>query len=168
VKQYALTSQSVLHIPTAWNGYRVNTLLDYFVPRRSCLRGQPLVSIFRRSFNSARRFWVTLVHLAVLFGGTWNALAPVDAPKHLVVRGLYTYVRNPMYLSVATILIGEAILFLSTAIMIEAGIFMVLAYSFVVFYEEPTLRRQFGESYERYSQTVGRLIPRWRVSNRSR
>ena len=97
-----------------------------------------------------------------------GTLAPVDAPKHLVVRGLYTYVRNPMYVSVATILIGEAILFLSTAIMIEAGIFMVLAYSVVVFYEEPTLRHQFGESYERYSQTVGRWIPRWRVSNRSR
>lgn len=73
-----------------------------------------------------------------------------------------------MYVSVATILIGETILFLSTAIMIEAGIFMVLAYSFVVFYEEPTLRRQFGESYERYSQTVGRWIPRRRVGNRSR
>jgi len=91
-----------------------------------------------------------------------GTLAPVDAPKHLVVRGLYTYVRNPMYVSVATILIGETILFLSTAIMIEAGIFMVLAYSFVVFYEEPTLRRQFGESYERYSQKVSRWIPRAR------
>jgi Putative protein-S-isoprenylcysteine methyltransferase len=73
-----------------------------------------------------------------------------------------------MYVSVVTILVGEGILFLSTAIMIEAGTFMVLAYSFVVFYEEPTLRCQFGESYERYLQTVGRWIPRWRVSNRSR
>jgi protein-S-isoprenylcysteine O-methyltransferase Ste14 len=91
-----------------------------------------------------------------------GTLAPIDAPKHLVIRGLYKYVRNPMYVSVVSILIGEAILFLSTAIMTEAGIFMVLAYLFVVFYEEPTLRRQFGESYERYSNTVGRWIPRWR------
>src|SRR5262245_37016965 len=91
-----------------------------------------------------------------------GTLAPVDAPKQLVVRGLYRYVRNPMYVSVATILIGEAMLFMSTAIVIEAGIFMVLVYLFVVFYEEPTLRRQFGESYERYTERVGRWIPRSR------
>jgi len=127
--------------------------------------------------HSSRYFGVPLIVLGAsgllwciwqFFSEGRGTLAPVDAPKHLVVRGLYTYVRNPMYVSVATILIGETILFLSTAIMIEAGIFMVLAYSFVVFYEEPTLRRQFGESYERYSQTVGRWIPRRRVGNRSR
>jgi len=89
-----------------------------------------------------------------------GTLAPVDPPKHLVVRGLYRPVRNPMYVSVLTILIGEAILFASTSILIEAGVFFVLAYLFVVGYEEPTLRRQFGESYDRYSQTVGRWIPR--------
>src|SRR5215813_10341818 len=91
-----------------------------------------------------------------------GTLAPVDAPKHLVVRGLYRYVRNPMYVSVATILIGEVILFMSTAIIIETGVFMVLVYLFVVYYEEPTLRRQFGESYERYTHRVGRWIPRLR------
>jgi protein-S-isoprenylcysteine O-methyltransferase Ste14 len=93
-----------------------------------------------------------------------GTLAPIDAPKELVVRGLYQYVRNPMYVSVVTILIGEVILFGSTAIIIEAVIFMVFAYLFVVFYEEPALRRQFGESYEKYSQTVGRWIPRFKWS----
>jgi len=67
-----------------------------------------------------------------------------------------------MYVSVVTILIGEAIFFMSAAIIIEVGTFMVLVYLFVVFYEEPTLRRQFGESYEKYSQQVGRWIPRSR------
>jgi len=90
-----------------------------------------------------------------------GTLAPVDPPKDLVVRGLYKYVRNPMYVSVATILIGEAIFFMSQAIVIEIGIFVALVYLFVVFYEEPTLRRQFGESYERYTQEVGRWIPRF-------
>jgi len=89
-----------------------------------------------------------------------GTLAPIDAPKELVVRGLYKYVRNPMYVFVVTIMIGEAILFLSTAIMTEAVIFFALAFLFVVFYEEPALRRQFGESYERYAQTVGRWLPR--------
>jgi protein-S-isoprenylcysteine O-methyltransferase Ste14 len=91
-----------------------------------------------------------------------GTLAPVDAPKELVVRGLYKYVRNPMYVSVVTILIGEAIFFGSTAIIVEAVIFILLASLFVVLYEEPALRRQFGESYERYSQKVSRWIPRAR------
>ena len=73
---------------------------------------------------------------------------------------LFRQFNNPMYVSVLTILIGEAIFFMSTAIIIEAGIFMVLVYLFVVFYEEPTLRRQFGESYDEYTQKVSRWIPR--------
>jgi protein-S-isoprenylcysteine O-methyltransferase Ste14 len=91
-----------------------------------------------------------------------GTLAPVDPPTHLVVRGLYRYVRNPMYVSVVTILLGEAIFFMSTPVLIEAGVFIALVYLFVVLYEEPVLRRQFGESYERYLQTVGRWIPRSR------
>lgn len=89
-----------------------------------------------------------------------GTLAPVDPPRNLVVQGLYRYVRNPMYVSVVTILIGEAILFMSTSLLIEAGIFIGMAYLFVVFYEEPALRRQFGQSYERYMHKVGRWAPR--------
>ena len=112
-----------------------------------------------------------LIGAAGLLGCIWQffseghgTLAPIDAPKELVVRGLYKYVRNPMYVSVATILVGEAIVFDSTVIIIEAVFFMVLAYLFVVFYEEPSLRRQFGEAYEKYSYRVGRWIPRSRAS----
>jgi protein-S-isoprenylcysteine O-methyltransferase Ste14 len=90
-----------------------------------------------------------------------GTLAPVDPPKHLVVKGLYRYVRNPMYVSVTTILIGEAIFFMSVPILIEAGVFILLSHLFVTLYEEPALRRQFGQSYERYSQAVGRWIPRY-------
>jgi len=88
-----------------------------------------------------------------------GTLAPIDPPRHLVVRGLYRYVRNPMYISVVTILTGEAIFLRSVAVLLEAGIFMCLAYLFVVFYEEPALRLQFGESYETYTRTVGRWLP---------
>ena len=91
-----------------------------------------------------------------------GTLAPIDPPKHLVVGGLYRYVRNPMYVAVVTILIGEAIFFISLPVLIEAGVFVALAHLFVTCYEEPVLRRQFGESYERYSQRVGRWIPRYR------
>jgi protein-S-isoprenylcysteine O-methyltransferase Ste14 len=94
-----------------------------------------------------------------------GTLAPVDPPKNLVVRGLYQYVRNPMYVSVVTVLLGEAIFFLSVPVLIEAGIFVLMVHLFVVFYEEPVLKRQFGESYERCFQTVGRWIPRFRSLN---
>jgi protein-S-isoprenylcysteine O-methyltransferase Ste14 len=96
------------------------------------------------------------------FSAGRGTIAPIDPPKHLVVRGLYRYVRNPMYVAVVTLLVGEAIFFMSTPVLIEAAVFFVLANLFVVGYEEPVLRRRFGESYERYSQTVGRWIPRFR------
>ena len=92
-----------------------------------------------------------------------GTLAPVDPPKELVVHGLYRYVRNPMYLSVATILLGEALLARSRALLVYWAIFFAAANLFVVLYEEPTLRRQFGESYDRYTQRVGRWLPRWRA-----
>ncbi|HLO00236.1 MAG TPA: isoprenylcysteine carboxylmethyltransferase family protein [Pyrinomonadaceae bacterium] len=91
-----------------------------------------------------------------------GTLAPVDPPKHLVVRGLYRYIRNPMYVSVVTVLLGEAIFFKSVSVLIEAGVFLSLAHLFVMGYEEPALRRKFGDSYERYLRTVGRWIPRYR------
>jgi len=112
-----------------------------------------------------------LIGAAGLLGCIWQffseghgTLAPIDAPKELVVRGLYKYVRNPMYVSVVTILVGQAIVFGSSAIIIEAVIFIALAYLFVVFYEEPSLRRRFGESYEKYSYRVGRWVPRSKAS----
>ena len=112
-----------------------------------------------------------LIGAAGLLGCIWQffseghgTLAPIDAPKELVVRGLYKYVRNPMYVSVVTILVGEAFVFGSSAIIIEAVIFIALAYLFVVFYEEPSLRRRFGESYEKYSYRVGRWVPRSKAS----
>ena len=94
------------------------------------------------------------------FAAGRGTISPIDPPRHLVVRGLYRYVRNPMYVAVVTILIGEAIFFLSVPVLIEAGIFFILANLFVMGYEEPALRRKFGASYEEYLQTVGRWIPK--------
>ena len=88
-----------------------------------------------------------------------GTLAPVDPPKHLVVRGLYRYVRNPMYLSVTTIVFGELLLLLSPVLLMYWAIWFGVVNLFVIGYEEPTLRRQFGASYERYTQAVGRWIP---------
>lgn len=89
-----------------------------------------------------------------------GTLAPVDPPKHLVVQGLYCYVRNPMYVSVMLILIGETIFFASPYILLETGIFLTITHLFIKYYEEPALRRQFGEPYVEYTQTVGRWVPK--------
>jgi protein-S-isoprenylcysteine O-methyltransferase Ste14 len=90
-----------------------------------------------------------------------GTLSPVDPPTVLVVRGLYRYVRNPMYLSVTAILLGELALTRSSELLVYLLGFLVAANVFVIGYEEPKLRSQFGASYEDYSRRVGRWLPRW-------
>jgi protein-S-isoprenylcysteine O-methyltransferase Ste14 len=91
-----------------------------------------------------------------------GTLAPVDPPKQLVVQGLYRYVRNPMYVGGLVLLVGQAAFFKSSALLRYAMAFFVCVHLFVIFYEEPTLRRQFGGSYERYCSTVNRWVPKMR------
>jgi protein-S-isoprenylcysteine O-methyltransferase Ste14 len=88
-----------------------------------------------------------------------GTLSPVDPPKELVVQGLYRFVRNPMYLSVTLIVLGEVLLTRSRALLVYWVIWFAAVNLFVIGYEEPNLRRRFGESYERYTRRVGRWIP---------
>jgi protein-S-isoprenylcysteine O-methyltransferase Ste14 len=89
--------------------------------------------------------------------------APIAPTRFLVTTALHRYVRNPMYLGVALAIAGEAALFRSLHVLAYAGLMLTIAHIFVVMYEEPTLRRQFGESYEEYRRTVLRWIPRLRT-----
>lgn len=86
--------------------------------------------------------------------------APIDAPVFLVRSGPYRWVRNPMYIGVFSVLLGEVILFHSLNLLVYMLLAGIVVHLFVVFYEEPTLRRQFGESYEAYLRTVPRWLPR--------
>ncbi len=86
--------------------------------------------------------------------------APFDPPKILVARGLYRFVRNPMYVSILMVLLGESLLLKSLLLLRYAAIWLVIVHVFVLLYEEPTLRRKFGASYEQYCKDVGRWIPR--------
>lgn len=86
--------------------------------------------------------------------------APIDPPKELVVVGAYRIVRNPMYVGVASVLFGEALFLLSTTLLVYALAVTTAFHLFVVFYEEPALRRQFGETYEDYCREVHRWLPR--------
>jgi protein-S-isoprenylcysteine O-methyltransferase Ste14 len=85
--------------------------------------------------------------------------APIDPPKALVVRGLYRYVRNPMYLGVLLVLMGEALIFPSRGFLLYILAFFSLVNVFIILYEEPRLHRQFGESYGEYRRAVPRWIP---------
>jgi protein-S-isoprenylcysteine O-methyltransferase Ste14 len=89
--------------------------------------------------------------------------APVDPPTVLVARGLYRCVRNPMYLSVSAILLGEALAAASAPLLGYWAAFFAIVNGFVIGYEEPALRRKFGASYERYTRQVGRWLPRLRA-----
>jgi protein-S-isoprenylcysteine O-methyltransferase Ste14 len=89
-----------------------------------------------------------------------GTLSPLDPPRHLVVQGLYKYVRNPMYLSVTAIVLGEALWSGSTALAIYWAVWFASVHLVVVGYEEPYLREQFGASYDDYARRVRRWIPK--------
>ncbi|HUS12268.1 MAG TPA: isoprenylcysteine carboxylmethyltransferase family protein [Pyrinomonadaceae bacterium] len=86
--------------------------------------------------------------------------APFDPPKQLVVRGLYRYVRNPMYVGIVSILLGEALLFASWRLFAYTAFAFIFYSLVVVLYEEPALRHKFGQSYGDYCKSVRRWIPR--------
>jgi protein-S-isoprenylcysteine O-methyltransferase Ste14 len=86
--------------------------------------------------------------------------APIDAPKRLVVRGLYHHLRNPMYVGVLFVILGWAIYFWSARLVLYAAAIGSMFHLFVVAYEEPALRRTFGADYEKYCSRVRRWAPR--------
>lgn len=89
--------------------------------------------------------------------------APIAPTKFLVTTALHRYVRNPMYIGVFGVLLGEMVTFRSMVLLEYAAFFCVAVQLFVIFYEEPTLRRQFGESYKEYCRSVPRWIPKFKA-----
>lgn len=85
--------------------------------------------------------------------------APFDPPVRLVVRGPHRYVRNPMYLGAVIANLGWALWFESPAVAVYAVAVWAAHHLFVVFYEEPTLRRTFGAPYDAYRAAVRRWLP---------
>ncbi len=113
--------------------------------------------------------FIFLVGVAIYFWCAWDFTfvgrgtpAPIDPPKELVVRGLYRFVRNPMYVGVLSILLGEGLFFESLRLLEYTAIVFAFFFLFIILYEEPILRRKFGESYQNYCKTVPRWIP-WSI-----
>lgn len=86
--------------------------------------------------------------------------APIDAPRRLVVRGLYHYTRNPMYVGVLTTILGWVVRHRSLGLLLYVGVVWCCFQTFIVFYEEPHLARLFGAEYADYRAAVGRWVPR--------
>ena len=86
--------------------------------------------------------------------------APTAAPVYLVTNSLYRWIRNPMYVGVLLVLLGEAALFRSAVLLIYCAALAVGFHLFVILYEEPHLGRIFGQSYREYRARVPRWLPR--------
>lgn len=86
--------------------------------------------------------------------------APIAPPKTLVASGLYQYVRNPMYVAVLAVIVGQALVFGSVILLEYAATVWLGFHAFVLLYEEPALHRKFGPSYDIYRANVRRWRPR--------
>ncbi len=86
--------------------------------------------------------------------------APIAPPKQLVVTGFYRYVRNPMYVGVVSIILGQALMLGDASLLIYGAIIWLAFHIFVLAYEEPTLLQAYGAEYDAFRGNVPRWIPR--------
>ena len=113
-------------------------------------------------------FPLWLVGGSILLWSFWNFLhegrgtpAPTDPPKELVAAGFYRYVRNPMYVGILLLLIGHFLWLGYWWLLVYTGFAFLNTHLFVVLYEEPTLKKKFGATYEEYLRRVPRWIPKF-------
>jgi protein-S-isoprenylcysteine O-methyltransferase Ste14 len=124
-------------VPWLLTGWRVRRPLPYWAPLR--VAGVALLAAGALVLVQA------FVRFVVEGVGT---PAPVAPTEHLVVGGLYRYVRNPMYLAVLTMIVGQALVLGQPALLLYTVALGAAFATFVRWYEEPALRRRFGEEYE--------------------
>ncbi len=86
--------------------------------------------------------------------------APVFPTRHLVITGIYRYVRNPMYVAVVFLILGQGLMFGNPRVLEYGAVVWLAVHLFVIGYEEPTLRNTFGNEYKVFCQAVPRWIPR--------
>ena len=103
-----------------------------------------------------------LLDAFVRFARASGTPAPIAPTQHLVVVGPYRFVRNPMYLAVVAIILGQAVLFGNGWVVVWAVAVAAAVALFVYGYEQPTLERTYGDEYARYRANVPAWIPRLR------
>ncbi len=102
---------------------------------------------------------LTCVGVFVIIGK--GTAAPFDPPRKFVAVGPYKYVRNPMYIGALLVILGFGFYINSLAVLIFGLPWILFALLFVIFYEEPALRKKFGEEYRTYCDGVNRWVPRF-------
>ena len=139
----------------------LTTLVPFFILRSSSesfsfnLSGFRYVGVIPILFGALLYFWCAW---SFTFVGDGTP-APFDAPKKFVATEAYQFTRNPMYVACVSVLIGETIFFESAALLIYAFILFLIFHIWILIYEEPTLRKKFGSSYEEYCRKVSRWLP---------
>ena len=108
-------------------------------------------------------FTLALVSARLIYASQqWNKQpTPLGVPSRLVLVGPYRHVRNPMFLGMLQIVLGEGLYFQSPAILIYLVTLCFFGHFFIILGEERRLEGQFREEYERYKREVGRWLPRW-------
>jgi len=138
----------LIYVPTrllAWSG----------IVRSDAIEVPQLLGISIGTFGAFVALWCIFTFTSIGKGTP----APFDPPRHLVIQGPYRFVRNPMYIGAGLALTGAGLFYESAFLLGYAGIFLLVCHLFVVWYEEPTLRRTFGNEYELYCHTVNRWWP---------
>ncbi|GAB2672187.1 methyltransferase family protein [Kribbella swartbergensis] len=105
---------------------------------------------------------IPAVHAFAEFAKAGGTPAPTAPPERLVVSGFNRYVRNPMYVGLLLVILGQALLFGQLSLLLYAAVIWAVTATFVHWYEEPTLAGQFGPEYEAYRRAVPAWWPRLR------
>jgi len=142
----------------------VTLLVPYLLLRQAGVTGWPSISALGvlATITGAAGLALLLHSIRAFAHHGRGTLAPLDPTKELVVRGFYRYTRNPMYTGVIVVLLSEALFFGARGLLLYAVMAFLCFHLFVVFYEEPRLRTQFGDSYSEYLKKV----PRWGITVR--
>jgi len=137
-------------IPWWLTGWKVRDPLPYWLPLR-VLGAVMLVTGTAVLVNAFVRFAVEGI----------GTPAPVAPTEQLVVGGLYRHVRNPMYLAVVAVIVGQALAEGQPRLLAYAAAVWLACAAFARWYEEPALTRRFGSTYEAYRRSVPAWWPRW-------
>jgi protein-S-isoprenylcysteine O-methyltransferase Ste14 len=138
-------------IPYWLSGWRVEQPLHHFWPLR--IGGAALLVAGA----------AVLVHAFVRFVSEGSGTpAPIAPTEQLVIGGVYRYVRNPMYVAVVAVIVGQALVLWQARLLPYAGLALALMVAFVRFHEEPVLLRKYGAAYDRYRHGVPGWWPRLR------
>ena len=121
---------------------------------------EPLASVLVAALVIAAGLYPLLESIVRFVAVGRGSLVPALPPQHLVVTGLYRYVRNPMYVGVLMVIAAEALLFQSRELLVYFAFVCLSMNLFVVLYEEPRLTRTFPVEYPVYKLHVRRWILR--------